>query len=114
MGICYESSIRIQVSGSEEGDESVVLLSLLLLLFCRIGMLMNAQSPWWCRSEVCREELEIGVLSEIKDAEEMDPYKDSNADEGGKDCGISISRSMGGGKHARYWVTGLGEACMDW
>jgi hypothetical protein len=73
--ICYESSIRIQVSGSESGVRLPGVLG---------GVVMNIQSPVGRREPCCA--MEIGVLStrfESKDPE--------NAVVGGNDCGISLS-----------------------
>jgi hypothetical protein len=78
--ICYESSIRIQVSGSESG----VAVSGVLC-----GAVMNVQSPVG-RME-SRSEMEIGVPVLSTRCESNDP---ENAGVGGNDCGISMSVLM--------------------
>lgn len=77
--ICYESSIRTQVSGSEEGLEGVVSVW--------EGLLMNVQSMAWGGSEIWGGSLGFDAGMES----DPEPYIDSNADGGGKDCGISRS-----------------------
>lgn len=73
--ICYESSIRIQVSSSESGVKLPGVLC---------DVVMNVQSPVG-RSESCCE-MEKGALSTR--SESKDP---GNAGVGGNDCGISSS-----------------------
>jgi hypothetical protein len=83
--ICYKSSIRIQVSGSESG----VTVSGVLC-----GVVMNVQSPVLGRMvlvmrtecEMVESRFEMGVLSTRCDSKEP-----VNAGVGGNDSGVSIS-----------------------
>jgi len=77
--ICYESSIRIQVSGSEDGVEVPEVVGVVL---------MNVQSP----VGILREGERGGDVIEIVLSRRNDPAVDANAEEGvGNDCGISVS-----------------------